>query len=389
MKRRTEIKLENMKLFSKKYVFSGRYIVRNTLAVLALASITGAAVFAADVIGDEKVASASVVKAIETEEVTTEEATEAAAPEEYVVKLSDSSVIEMETLDALYTCFEEDGVVQTSANAAEYLAQTETDMTGRYIVTTEALYLRAEASQEGNILAVLYTGDTGKVVGADGDWTMIQAGSDEGYVKTEYIVVDEEATEIAEKAAQDKKSLRDTIGVDESIYAQAATEAPAETQAAATTTTTTTDTTTTTASTQTTTEAATQATTEATTQAPAYDASSSDLYLLAAIVFGEAGNQSYEGQLAVAAVVMNRLHNGAWGNTISSVIYAPNQFAATSTAAFQNALTTGGSATSLQAAQDALNGANNVGSYMSFRPTWAINTSTLSSYIQIGDHIFF
>ncbi|MBO4863171.1 MAG: cell wall hydrolase [Eubacterium sp.] len=386
MKRRTEIKLENMKLFSKKYVFSGRYIVRNTLCVLALAAITGAAVFAADVIGDVKVSTASVVKAVETEEVTTE-ATEEKAPEEYVVKLSDSSVIEMESLDALYTCFEEDGVVQSSANAAEYLMQSETDMTGRYIVTTEALYLRAEASQEGNILAVLYTGDTGKVVGTDGDWTMIVSGDEEGYVKSEYIIVDEEATEIAKKAAEDKKSLRDTIGVDESIYAQAATEAP--TESATTSSTSSTDTSTQSASTEPSTQAATQATTEATTQAPSYEASSSDLYLLAAIVFGEAGNQSYEGQLAVASVVMNRLHNGAWGNTISSVIYAPNQFAATSTAAFQNALVTGGSDTCLQAAQAALNGENNVGSYMSFRPTWAINTSTLSSYIQIGDHIFF
>ena len=50
---------------------------------------------------------------------------------------------------------------------------------------------------------------------------------------------------------------------------------------------------------------------------------------------------------------------------------------------------TGGSESCLRAAQDALNGANNVGSCMSFRPTWNIDTSTLGSYIQIGDHIFF
>ena len=86
---------------------------------------------------------------------------------------------------------------------------------------------------------------------------------------------------------------------------------------------------------------------------------------------------------------MNRLRSGLWGSTISDVIYAPYQFEATGTAAFQNALSTGGSETSLRAAQDALNGANNVGSYMYFLPTWNVDTSTLSSYMQIGDHIFF
>ena len=106
-------------------------------------------------------------------------------------------------------------------------------------------------------------------------------------------------------------------------------------------------------------------------------------------MYCEAGNQPYEGQLAVASVVMNRLNSGLWGNTLAEVIYAPYQFEATGTSAFQNALSTGGSETSLKAAQDALNGANNVGGYMYFLPTWNVDTSTLSSYMQIGDHIFF
>ena len=70
-------------------------------------------------------------------------------------------------------------------------------------------------------------------------------------------------------------------------------------------------------------------------------------------------------------------------------MYAPSQFSAIYTSAFQNALSTGGSSTSLQAAQDALNGANNIGGYTSFRPTWNVDTSSLGSYVQIGNHIFF
>ena len=130
--------------------------------------------------------------------------------------------------------------------------------------------------------------------------------------------------------------------------------------------------------------------TEATTAAPV-QASSSDLYLLAAIVYAEAGGESYEGQLAVASVVMNRLANGYWGGSLSSVIYAPSQFTGTYSGAFSTALTTGGSSTSLQAAQDAMNGANNVGGYMYFRPTWNTPQSVYDSgnYIQIGNHIFY
>ena len=136
-------------------------------------------------------------------------------------------------------------------------------------------------------------------------------------------------------------------------------------------------------------EVTTEAPTEAATEAAPVE--SSDLYLLAAIVYAESGGESYEGQLAVASVVMNRLYSGKWGSSLSSVIYAPSQFSGAYTGAFSTALSTGGSSTSLQAAQDALNGANNVGGYMSFRPTWNTPQSVYDSgnYIQIGNHVFY
>ena len=48
--------------------------------------------------------------------------------------------------------------------------------------------------------------------------------------------------------------------------------------------------------------------------------------LLAALIYCEAGNQPYEGQVAVGAVVMNRVRSGAYPNTIAEVIYQPGQF---------------------------------------------------------------
>lgn len=116
----------------------------------------------------------------------------------------------------------------------------------------------------------------------------------------------------------------------------------------------------------------------------------SDRYLLAAIVYAESGGEPYEGQLAVANVVLNRLRSGYYGNTLSDVIYAPYQFSATDTSAFRNALTTGGSSTSLAAADAALAGTNNIGSLKNFRPTWYIDVSSIEgTYTIINNHVFF
>lgn len=57
-----------------------------------------------------------------------------------------------------------------------------------------------------------------------------------------------------------------------------------------------------------------------------YGYSGSDLDLLAAIVYAEAGDQDFTGQRLVADVVLNRARSAAWPNTISGVIYQPGQF---------------------------------------------------------------
>ena len=384
MNRRTQLKLEEAKLFARKYIFSGRFIVRNTLVVMGAATLVGSGIFTANVIERDKVAS-STVSALVSEEVEAE----VEAPDTYSITLNEASLLEDDSVDTLYSYLDDEDVL-TASNDTQKLTKSETDMTGKFIVATEGLYLRAEASTDGNIITMLNTGDEGTVIGDDGDWTMVSVDNEEGYVKTEFILTDDEATKVAEQAKKDGTTFRDVIGVEEVQVAEATTEATtqATTETVAQATTQTTTQATTEATTQATTQATTEATTQAATEAPVA-ADSSDLYLLAAIVYAESGGESYEGQLAVASVVMNRVRNGYWGSSISSVIYAPSQFSGAYTSAFQNALTTGGSSTSLQAAQDALNGANNIGGCMYFRPTWNIDTSTLGSYTQIGNHIFY
>ena len=54
--------------------------------------------------------------------------------------------------------------------------------------------------------------------------------------------------------------------------------------------------------------------------------SDDELYLLNMITYMEAGNQSLEGQIAVTAVVLNRLENGAFGDCLWNVLFASNAF---------------------------------------------------------------
>ena len=51
-----------------------------------------------------------------------------------------------------------------------------------------------------------------------------------------------------------------------------------------------------------------------------------DKELLASIIFCEAGNQPYEGQVAVGAVIMNRVKSAVYPNSISEVVYQSGQF---------------------------------------------------------------
>ncbi len=93
-----------------------------------------------------------------------------------------------------------------------------------------------------------------------------------------------------------------------------------------------------------------------------------DLRLLAALIHCEAGSETYNGKLAVGAVVMNRVRSGAYPNTISGVIFASGQFTPALNGKVARVYTNGNIAPGCyEAAQAAINGETNVGGATHFR----------------------
>lgn len=115
-----------------------------------------------------------------------------------------------------------------------------------------------------------------------------------------------------------------------------------------------------------------------------YTATASDLDLFAALIECEAGSSNYEGMLAVASVVVNRMKHSRYPNTLRGVIFQSGQFPPAHNGKVDRVLKRGVKSSCLQAAQDALNGKNNVGSCLSFRAASSGHVGTI-----IGDNVFF
>lgn len=111
-------------------------------------------------------------------------------------------------------------------------------------------------------------------------------------------------------------------------------------------------------------------------------ADADELRLLGALIYCEAGNQSYEGMVAVGAVVMNRVKHPAYPNTIHGVIYASGQFTPAMTGKVAKVYEGNVPELCLQAAQAALNGETTVGGATYFR-----RAGRHDGYV-LGDHVF-
>ena len=107
-----------------------------------------------------------------------------------------------------------------------------------------------------------------------------------------------------------------------------------------------------------------------------------DEMLLAALIQMEAGNQPYEGQVAVGAVVINRVNSPAYPNTIAGVIYASGQFTPAKTGRVEELAVKGPKESCIQAARAALAGETTVGGAMHFRRAGS------HEGIVIGNHVF-
>lgn len=115
-----------------------------------------------------------------------------------------------------------------------------------------------------------------------------------------------------------------------------------------------------------------------------FSASASDIELFAALIECEAGSTNYEGMLAVASVVMNRVKNRYYPDTIRGVIFQSGQFTPVASGKVDTVLSRGVKSVCVQVANDAIAGKNNVGDCLNFR-----SASTGRPGLLIGGNVFF
>ncbi|MCD8130521.1 MAG: cell wall hydrolase [Lachnospiraceae bacterium] len=207
------------------------------------------------------------------------------------------------------------------------------------VVTTNALRVREEASTDAGVLGYAAQNEELTVVGeVDSDWLIVEYGSSLGYILREYVSEEYEVdngetlddiTEREMKEAADKKKLVTYYG--------------------------------------------------------SMSASDYERLLLAALIYCEAGGESYEGKLAVGAVVCNRVRSSGYPNTLQGVIYASGQFTPAKSGRLDQVMVSGNIPQSCyDAAEEALAGYTNVGSAVRFRA----NNGTIEGVV-IGNHVFY
>ena len=233
-------------------------------------------------------------------------------------------------------------------------------------VTGDTLRIRKEPDPDAGVSALAARGESFEVVGeselefSDGihlseDWAAIDYEGCTGYISSDFISVDfevdsgETLQEIAAREAAQTKAI--TASAETAKGGRTKADTPAgETKKE---------------------------------NAGVVPAGVSDAQLLAALIQCEAGGESYEGQLAVGAVVINRVRSGSYPSTISGVIYASGQFGPAGTGKVASLLSSGTIKNScLQAANEAINGITNVGNATHFR------RAGNREGIVIGNHVF-
>jgi len=255
------------------------------------------------------------------------------------------------------------------------------------VITGETVRIRKETNAESEVLGLAEIESELTVLDEVEGWAKVAYDGEEGYVAEDLVdvyldiqeaeSVEEEKARIeaeeAEKAAEEEAARKaaEEEAAEEAAAAEAKAEAEAEAQA------------------QTAAESTTSNEVQTTTvQTSGYSAGYDDAYLLACLVQAEAGSEPYEGKLAVANVVINRV-NAGYGSSISEVIYAPGQFSPARNGSLNRILSSGPSAECVQAANAALAGTNNVPNYRNFRALRSANTSSYSSYSVIGSQVFY
>ncbi len=245
---------------------------------------------------------------------------------------------------------------------AEALADTMYDPTATS--TENGLRIRTEASTDAGVYDVLDEGESVTVAddaeAAEG-WVAVTYDGNIGYVNEQYVTV--ETVYSTGITAEEEQAIK------EAEAAAKAAEEAAEAEAAAAKA----------AASASTSSSASTSTSTATTNA-AVSASTDERTMLAAIASLEAG--SYDGMVAVCAVIMNRVNSSAYPSSISGVITQSGQFSTLS--AMNSRIANGISSTAYAAADAALAGSDPTGGCLSFRAA-----SSGYAGINIGGNVFF
>ena len=196
------------------------------------------------------------------------------------------------------------------------------------VVQADSLRVREAASADSAQIGTLTQNGEVSVFGEDADWYQIQYSGSSAYVHADYITLSEE--------------LKGAVSMEEYQASQTA----------------------------------------AASSSSVISADSNDVAMLAALIECEAGGESYTGMVAVGAVVVNRVNNGSFPNSISGVIYQSGQFTPVATGTFQSVLARGARSDCYAAAQAALAGESPVGGCLYFN-------SGYGSGIQIGYQHFY
>jgi uncharacterized protein YgiM (DUF1202 family) len=225
----------------------------------------------------------------------------------------------------------------------------------KMIVSVDGLNVREDPSIEAKKLTVIYQNEKYPVEEVKDDWLLINIDDEniKGYVKKEFAELDVEFEDAVSKEEEQKI-----------LQVQAEERARKETEVK---------------------------------QRDGVNYTEADLRLLACLVHAEAGTQSYEGKLAVANVVLNRVKSSKYPDTIKAVIYQSGQFSVAASGSLEKQLnnydnySSKSQKLSIKAAKDALEGANNIGSRLYFHSYKTAARKGYTSYaksVKLGDHLF-
>lgn len=214
---RRAVMAERYKLYAKKNIFNGRYLVRNLqiglLLVVLVAMVVGSVVLISSDAKSEEVAVADAKTSVKdalfsnTEELVEETVTEQEVTEEAAETDDTESVIAKKVQTELESTITE-VVSNVTPVEVEKTTEPESEFNNKCIANVEeTLNIRSNPSADAEFVGQMNNGAIAIVQGTEGEWTKIKSGDVEGYVLTEYVLTGASAEEFA----KDYVTLRGTV----------------------------------------------------------------------------------------------------------------------------------------------------------------------------------